>query len=180
MYPRPHSSPCGHHSLLFRSCEKDLLHPYCAPILEQGLFSVVLVKQVPECLSHLRWHCWAPENHSKENGLPRLRACNYEPMATVLTAGSTKRATPHYSCRICAAIRKYEPRCWCCCSTSMGFGEGSRLREQALCSVPRGCGEVSEEKWMLIHGDSEKNLQGLTLEFMECLPWSFRIMARSF
>lgn len=75
MYPRPHSSPCGHHSLLFRSYEKDLPHPHCGPILEQGLFRIVLVKQVPECLSHLRWHCWAPENHSKENGLPRLRAC---------------------------------------------------------------------------------------------------------
>lgn len=31
--PRPHSSPGGCHSLLFRSYEKDLPHPYCAPTL---------------------------------------------------------------------------------------------------------------------------------------------------
>lgn len=31
---------------------------------------------------------------------------------------------------------------------------------------------------MLTRGDSEKNLQGLTLELTECLPWSFRIMVR--
>lgn len=51
---------------------------------------------------------------------------------------------------------------------------------RALCSVPRGRGEVSEDKGTLIHGDSEKILQGLTLELTKCLPWSFRIMVRSF
>lgn len=57
-----------------------------------------------------------------------------------------------------------------------------KAADAALCLVrcPGGCGEVSEEKRMLIHGDSEKNSQGLTLELTKCLPWSFRIMVRSF
>lgn len=33
VYPRPHPSPGGCHFLLFRSYEKDLPHPYCAPTL---------------------------------------------------------------------------------------------------------------------------------------------------
>lgn len=71
----------------------------------------------------------------------------------------------------------------------MGSRQGSTLQEQAAlrlvpCAVSQeASGEVSEDQGTLIHGDhgdSEKILQGLTLELTKCLPLSFRIMVRSF
>lgn len=70
-------------------------------------------------------------------GSPGSKHADNEPTVTVLTAGSTKQTTPHHGSTTRAAIRKYEPRCWRCCSTSVGSREGSRLQEQAaLCLVP--------------------------------------------
>lgn len=66
---------------------------------------------------------------------PGSEHADHEPTATVLTAGSTKQATPHYGCTICAAIRMSEPRCWRCCSTSVAPGR-QQTPPCALCGVP--------------------------------------------
>lgn len=60
--------------------------------------------------------------------------------------------------------------------------QGRQQTPRVGCPVPWAVsqGELSEDKGTLIRGDSEKILQGLTLELTECLPWSFRIMVRSF
>lgn len=162
VYPRPHPSPGGCHFLLFRSYEKDLPHPYCAPTLSSCRTRLV---QCSPLLNRgqnvsITWGDIARPQKTipRRMGSPGSKHADNEPMVTVLTAGSTKQATPHHGSTIRAAIRKYEPRCWRCCSTSVGSREGSRLQEQAaLCLVPCAVSQEAvvkclrtKERWYMV------------------------------
>lgn len=116
---------------------------------------------------------------------PGSKHADNEPMVTVLTAGSTKQATPHYGGTTRAAIESMNQDAGVAVQQVWAPGRQHTPRAGcpapcALCSVPRGCGEVSEDKGTPIHGDSKKILQGLTLALTKCLPLSFRVMVRSF